>query len=314
MSSAFVPPGPNNPNKQVTPETIQKLLDENSHYIQMIVDSQNDPAKQGTFEGNNAQFTQILHRNLVWLATVADSNQTQGGGSGNRLAVTSPNDVAPSAGPAASKDSVAEHRVPTSVPHGQQQQPQMNMPSSAPQPPPQSQAPASYGNPSNHGAPAAAPPQPYMMQQRPGGHDAHHIPASRPQAPMQHPHAAAAPPPQGHMSSPAAAAYPNQHHGSMPPTTYSNNTMQTSTTYTNYPYNSTSATYGQPPPPQSYPHGPPQQQPYQNHAPSPYSQQPQGPPPPTFSQAPPAPYSQQQQPPYSQAQYPEQRPDNSQYH
>ncbi|XP_043092800.1 calcium-responsive transactivator-like isoform X2 [Puntigrus tetrazona] len=55
---------------EVTQQTIQKMLDENHHLIQCIMDYQ---SKGKTSECT--QYQQILHRNLVYLATIADSNQ-----------------------------------------------------------------------------------------------------------------------------------------------------------------------------------------------------------------------------------------------
>ncbi|AWP10235.1 putative calcium-responsive transactivator-like [Scophthalmus maximus] len=55
---------------EVTQQTIQKMLDENHHLIQCIMDYQ---SKGKTAECT--QYQQILHRNLVYLATIADSNQ-----------------------------------------------------------------------------------------------------------------------------------------------------------------------------------------------------------------------------------------------
>uniref|UniRef100_A0A3Q2E3G3 SS18 N-terminal domain-containing protein n=1 Tax=Cyprinodon variegatus TaxID=28743 RepID=A0A3Q2E3G3_CYPVA len=46
------------------------MLDENHHLIQCIMDCQ---SKGKTVECT--QYQQILHRNLVYLATIADSNQ-----------------------------------------------------------------------------------------------------------------------------------------------------------------------------------------------------------------------------------------------
>ncbi|XP_062871173.1 calcium-responsive transactivator-like [Trichomycterus rosablanca] len=54
----------------VTQQSIQKMLDENHHLIQRIMDYQ---SKGKTTECT--QYQQILHRNLVYLATIADSNQ-----------------------------------------------------------------------------------------------------------------------------------------------------------------------------------------------------------------------------------------------
>ncbi|XP_013889138.1 calcium-responsive transactivator isoform X1 [Austrofundulus limnaeus] len=55
---------------EVTQQTIQKMLDENHHLIQCIMDYQ---SKGKTVECT--QYQQVLHRNLVYLATIADSNQ-----------------------------------------------------------------------------------------------------------------------------------------------------------------------------------------------------------------------------------------------
>lgn len=55
----------------VTQSIIQKILDENNQLIQCIVDYQNrGKSSQCT------QYQQILHRNLVYLATIADSAQS----------------------------------------------------------------------------------------------------------------------------------------------------------------------------------------------------------------------------------------------
>ncbi|XP_027133014.1 calcium-responsive transactivator isoform X7 [Larimichthys crocea] len=69
MSVAFSSARPRSKG-EVTQQTIQKMLDENHHLIQCIMDYQN---KGKTAECT--QYQQILHRNLVYLATIADSNQ-----------------------------------------------------------------------------------------------------------------------------------------------------------------------------------------------------------------------------------------------
>ncbi|KAM4572058.1 calcium-responsive transactivator-like [Fundulus diaphanus] len=69
MSVAFSSARPGSKG-EMTPQTIQKMLDENHHLIQCIMDYQ---SKGKTAEC--AQYQQILHRNLVYLATIADSNQ-----------------------------------------------------------------------------------------------------------------------------------------------------------------------------------------------------------------------------------------------
>ncbi|KAL2763485.1 calcium-responsive transactivator isoform 1 [Daubentonia madagascariensis] len=69
MSVAFATARPRGKG-EVTQQTIQKMLDENHHLIQCILDYQ---SKGKTAECT--QYQQILHRNLVYLATIADSNQ-----------------------------------------------------------------------------------------------------------------------------------------------------------------------------------------------------------------------------------------------
>ncbi|XP_010894979.1 calcium-responsive transactivator isoform X5 [Esox lucius] len=69
MSVAFSSARPRSKG-EVTQQTIQKMLDENHHLIQCIMEYQ---SKGKTAECT--QYQQILHRNLVYLATIADSNQ-----------------------------------------------------------------------------------------------------------------------------------------------------------------------------------------------------------------------------------------------
>ncbi|XP_064812804.1 calcium-responsive transactivator-like isoform X6 [Oncorhynchus masou masou] len=69
MSVAFSSARPRSKGEE-TQQNIQKMLDENHHLIQCIMDYQN---KGKTAECT--QYQQILHRNLVYLATIADSNQ-----------------------------------------------------------------------------------------------------------------------------------------------------------------------------------------------------------------------------------------------
>ncbi|XP_062916421.1 protein SSXT isoform X1 [Mobula hypostoma] len=69
MSVAFATPRQRGKG-EITPAAIQKLLDENNQLIQCIMDFQS--------KGKSAecsQYQQMLHRNLVYLATIADSNQ-----------------------------------------------------------------------------------------------------------------------------------------------------------------------------------------------------------------------------------------------
>ncbi|XP_061908109.1 calcium-responsive transactivator-like isoform X3 [Entelurus aequoreus] len=69
MSMAFSSVRPRN-KAELTQQAIQKMLDENHHLIQCIMDYQ---SKGKVAECT--QYQQILHRNLVYLATIADSNQ-----------------------------------------------------------------------------------------------------------------------------------------------------------------------------------------------------------------------------------------------
>lgn len=52
------------------PAQIQKMLDENGHLIQTIQDCQNKGKAQ-----ESAHYQQLLHRNLSFLAQIADSSQ-----------------------------------------------------------------------------------------------------------------------------------------------------------------------------------------------------------------------------------------------
>ncbi|KAK6185911.1 hypothetical protein SNE40_008046 [Patella caerulea] len=70
MSLAFVPSQQKPKGPQPNQATIQKMLDENNQLIQTIADYQSKGKATECL-----QFQQILHRNLVYLATVADSNQ-----------------------------------------------------------------------------------------------------------------------------------------------------------------------------------------------------------------------------------------------
>uniref|UniRef100_H2M8H9 SS18L1 subunit of BAF chromatin remodeling complex n=1 Tax=Oryzias latipes TaxID=8090 RepID=H2M8H9_ORYLA len=69
MSVAFSSVRPRS-KAEMTPQTIQKMLDENHHLIQCIMDYQSKGKK-----AECTQYQQILHRNLVYLATIAGSNQ-----------------------------------------------------------------------------------------------------------------------------------------------------------------------------------------------------------------------------------------------
>lgn len=52
------------------PAQIQKMLDENGHLIQTIQDYQSKGKAQEV-----VQYQQVLHRNLVYLASIADASQ-----------------------------------------------------------------------------------------------------------------------------------------------------------------------------------------------------------------------------------------------
>ncbi|XP_052012002.1 protein SSXT isoform X2 [Apodemus sylvaticus] len=69
MSVAFAAPRQRGKG-EITPAAIQKMLDENNHLIQCIMDYQNKGKASEC-----SQYQQILHTNLVYLATIADSNQ-----------------------------------------------------------------------------------------------------------------------------------------------------------------------------------------------------------------------------------------------
>uniref|UniRef100_A0A8C4QIE3 SS18 subunit of BAF chromatin remodeling complex n=1 Tax=Eptatretus burgeri TaxID=7764 RepID=A0A8C4QIE3_EPTBU len=70
MSLAYVQPRQQRGKSEVNQAAIQKMLDENNHLIQCILDHQ---SKGKTMECS--QYQQMLHRNLVYLATLADSSQ-----------------------------------------------------------------------------------------------------------------------------------------------------------------------------------------------------------------------------------------------
>jgi hypothetical protein len=65
-------PGPGGVQRQPAPNPaqIQKILDENAHLIQTIQDYQSKGKGQDCL-----QYQQTLHRNLVYLASLADGNQ-----------------------------------------------------------------------------------------------------------------------------------------------------------------------------------------------------------------------------------------------
>nr|CAB3266602.1 calcium-responsive transactivator-like [Phallusia mammillata] len=140
MSVAFVPQNVRNPKMPVNPETIQKLLDENSHLIQCISENQ---AKGKVQEC--AQYQQILHRNLVWLATVADSNQSgsqqsilSGGQPGSKDQMMPPLSSSAEMNPVALNATAGQQPVTSTQPNSYPQSyassiPPVNMPGNQPQ-------------------------------------------------------------------------------------------------------------------------------------------------------------------------------------
>lgn len=68
MSTAFA--RSNAPRQPPNPQQIQKLLDENGHLIQTIQEYQSKGKAQEVM-----QYQTQLHRNLVFLATIADNAQ-----------------------------------------------------------------------------------------------------------------------------------------------------------------------------------------------------------------------------------------------
>ncbi|XP_011806343.1 PREDICTED: SS18-like protein 2 [Colobus angolensis palliatus] len=70
MSVAFVPDWLRG-KAEVNQETIQRLLEENDQLIRCIVEYQNKG------RGNECvQYQHVLHRNLIYLATIADASPT----------------------------------------------------------------------------------------------------------------------------------------------------------------------------------------------------------------------------------------------
>lgn len=67
MSLQFAQRGARQPP---TPAQIQKMLDENGHLIQTIQEYQSKGKSQEVM-----QFQQVLHRNLIYLASMADASQ-----------------------------------------------------------------------------------------------------------------------------------------------------------------------------------------------------------------------------------------------
>ncbi|KAI1901324.1 hypothetical protein AGOR_G00033130 [Albula goreensis] len=161
----------------ITPAGIQKLLDENNQLIQCIMDFQS--------KGKSAecsQYQQMLHRNLVYLATIADSNQ-------NMQSLLPAKSESPTG-------EVKHEAPPQNVPMGPGG---MNQ-GGPPQPPP----PHGHG----HGPPTDGPPGPPHMQGQMNGQmpGPNHMPMPGP-GPNQPPNM----PPSGSMNVPPTT------HGSMGP-------------------------------------------------------------------------------------------------
>ncbi|XP_005383596.1 PREDICTED: SS18-like protein 2 [Chinchilla lanigera] len=70
MSVAFVPYWMRG-KAVVDQETIQRLLEENDQLIRCIVEYQNKGCANEC-----VQYQQVLHRNLIYLATIADASPT----------------------------------------------------------------------------------------------------------------------------------------------------------------------------------------------------------------------------------------------
>ncbi|XP_054448162.1 SS18-like protein 2 [Pteronotus mesoamericanus] len=70
MSVAFIPDWLRG-KAQVNQETIQRLLEENDQLIHCIMGYQNKGQANEC-----AQYQHVLHRNLIYLATIADANPT----------------------------------------------------------------------------------------------------------------------------------------------------------------------------------------------------------------------------------------------
>ncbi|XP_071423307.1 SS18-like protein 2 [Pithys albifrons albifrons] len=66
MSVAFVPEGQRG-KAEVNQDTLQRLLEENDQLIRCIVEYQNKGRATDC-----VQYQHILHRNLIYLATIAD--------------------------------------------------------------------------------------------------------------------------------------------------------------------------------------------------------------------------------------------------
>uniref|UniRef100_A0A8D0GVL4 SS18 like 2 n=1 Tax=Sphenodon punctatus TaxID=8508 RepID=A0A8D0GVL4_SPHPU len=68
MSVAFVPERLRG-KAEVNQETLQRLLEENDQLIRCIVEYQNK-------KNECVQYQHVLHRNLIYLATIADATPT----------------------------------------------------------------------------------------------------------------------------------------------------------------------------------------------------------------------------------------------
>ena len=125
MSAAFAG-GPR--REPVTQATIQKMLDENTQLIQAILEYQNQgKARECT------QYQQILHRNLIYLATLADSNlnlqsqlNTSNAAGGMSMAAGPGSSSAPSMQGTANAMAMARSQM---LPSMNQSGPNMNQPS-----------------------------------------------------------------------------------------------------------------------------------------------------------------------------------------
>lgn len=263
MSVAFAVRGNRPP---LSPAQIQKMLDENVHLIQTIQEYQ---AKGQLLECH--QYQQVLHRNLVYLASVADANQNiqnllpppQQLAQGN--VSQAPPTNAPSSGVDVPGGSQQQYRPPPGVSttptrptqsYGQRPYPQNQYQGQyqgapgvySPQggygptnqgygPPNPSQQPQVYPPNSNYGPPITTTPSNYAASTHPG--------SGYPPSSVQQPYV---PPP----GSPASAGNPYPIRGSSQPIYTGNSAYQSSQSGGNYPNVGVSTYNSTPPQPQPY--------------------------------------------------------------
>jgi len=130
MSLAFVPTAQKGAMPNQT--TIQKMLDENSQLIQVITDYQN----QGQVE-DAQKYQELLHRNLLYLASIADARLLQQLQNEKEAALEEkPNNDGSTMDPSASPSTAGHSIQPVvyqEVPHRPAQPPPQQVPQMAPQ-------------------------------------------------------------------------------------------------------------------------------------------------------------------------------------